>query len=534
MNTRELEALLKRFKFGLLSKATDGDYKEADFSSDRSVVIANSELNKLLPADITQQRSAAGFRRFIQAKGGYAERRAFIDEAFEPALAYIDSLITNSDKFSLNEDSYELGERLGRGGFGAVYKYHHKLLDMDFAIKVFEPAFASNDDKIEGEKRFFREAKMLFHLNHDNIVRVYDIGRTGGKPFIRLEFVDGRTLSKCIRDMGSVSFERSKKPIKGILSGLLYAHENGIIHRDLKPSNIMVLKDGTIKIIDFGVSTYLETGDHTRLTKTGEQICGGAYQDPQLVSKPSLRDPRSDIYSLGGLWFFLLTNRDPSADAQRVLQNLGSSMVTPAQIDIILRCLNSDADKRFQSCKEIMDLLFPHIEANGVTAVMGKSSHRITDVTRRDIFRHLNSGIREEYYENGYHGYYEFKLFGDFEELEFLKRLYQLDSMPSNDSRFPNFEADIRQHTINNEDWERNWIFTDDRLGLSTGDDDTLLRFLCEMFHPAVRDWKNDLEERVCLEALRILNSLITEDGYEIYESDKISGRPVFSYRYCL
>jgi serine/threonine-protein kinase len=534
VNTTELEALLKRFMFGLLSKATDGDYKEADFTNDRSAVLANSELNKLLPADITQQRSAAGFRRFIQAKGGYAERRAFIDEAFEPALAYIDSLITNSDKFSLNEGSYVLGEQLGHGGFSTVYKYHHRLLDMDFAIKVFEPSFASNDDKVEGEKRFFREAKMLFHLNHDNIVRVYDIGRTGGKPFIRLEFVEGRTLREWIQDMGGVSFERSKKPIKGILSGLQYAHENGIIHRDLKPSNIMALKDGTIKIIDFGISAYLETSDHTRLSKTGEQVGGGLYQDPRLIAQPQMRDVRSDIYSIGGIWYFLLTNSAPLPDARRILQNLGADKVTPAQIDIILRCLNLDADQRFQSCKEIMDLLFPHIEANGVTAVMGKSSRHITYVTRRDVFRRLSSGISVEYYENGYHGHYGFKMFGDFKELEFLKRLYQLDSMPSTDSRFSNFEADIRQHTVNNNDWESNWIFTDDRLGLSTGDDDTLLRFLCEMFHPEVRDWRNDLEERVCLEALGILNSLITEDGYEIYESHKISGRPVFSYRYCL
>ncbi|MDR2151532.1 MAG: protein kinase [Helicobacteraceae bacterium] len=532
MDIKDLYDALKRFMFGLLAKATSGNYPENDYAKDRGIVLANAELRKLIPVDILEHHSADGFRRFAQGKGGYVERRAFIENGLKPALSYLEGLMNDSDKFSLNAESYELGEPLGHGGFGAVFKYHHKLLDMYFAIKIFEPLFASDDDRIEGENRFFREAKMLFHLNHENIVRVYDIGRAEGKPFIRLEFVDGRTLNNWIRDMGGVSFERSKKPIKGILTGLLYAHENGIIHRDLKPSNIMVKKDGAVKIIDFGISAYLETSDHTRLTKTGEQICGGLYQDPRLIADPALRDVRSDIYSLGGIWYFLLTNRDPTTDARQILQNLGADVVTPAQADIILRCLNSDADQRFQSCKEIMDLLFPLPEATELNVAAGKSTRRITSVTRRDIFRRLKD-IYEEYYEYDGTRYYQFRMFGDFNELDFLKRLYQLDAMPSSDPRFKNFEEDIIQHTINNNDWQSDWIFTDDRLNFAAGDDDSLLRFLCEMFHPEIRDWKNKEEKSVCIKALSILNDLLNEDGYEIYEHDKISGRPVFSYRYC-
>ena len=532
MNIQEMDATLKRFMYGLLAKATNGDYPEKEYTSDRRKILANNELKKLLPAEILEHYTAAGFRTFMQDKGGYVERRAFINKALKPALEYMESLMTKSDSFSLNEDSYELGEQLGYGGFGAVYKYHHTLLDMDFAIKVFEPLFASNDDKLEGEKRFFREAKMLFHLNHENIVRVYDIGRTEGKPFIRLEYIEGRTLSSYIKKIGGVSFKRTKKPIKSILAGLSYAHKSSIIHRDLKPSNIMVQNNGSIKIIDFGISAYLETSDHTRLTKTGEQICGGSYQDPQLITNPSLRDVRSDIYSLGGIWFFLLTNRDPSPDSQRILQNLSSDLITPAQADIILRCLNSDPAQRFQSCDEIISLLFQESMSTDQNIEVGKSTHRITNITRRDIFRLNWSHITLETDDifNPYH----FQLFGELEELDFLKRLYQLDAMPSNDTRFNNFEADIIQHTINNDDWDGGWIFVDDRLGLSSGDDDTLLRFLCEIFHPEVRDWRNSYEREASYAALSQLNDLLKEDGYEIYESDKISGRPIFSYRYCL
>lgn len=532
MNIQELDATLKRFMYGLLAKATNGDYPEQDYANDRQKILANSELKKLLPADISEHFTSAGFRTFMQDKGGYVERRAFINEALKPALEYMETLLNGNDDFSLNEDSYELGDQLGYGGFGAVYKFRHTLLGMDFAIKVFEPLFASNDDKIEGEKRFFREAKMLFHLNHENVVRVYDIGRTKGKPFIRLEYVEGRTLSSYIRQIGGVSFERTKKPIRGILSGLSYAHKNGIIHRDLKPSNVMVQNNGGIKIIDFGISAYLETSDHTKLTKTGEQIGGGSYQDPQLIATPSLRDVRSDIYSLGGIWFFLLTNRDPSPDAQRVLQSLSSDFVTPAQTDIILRCLNSDAMQRFQSCDEIIKLLFHDDVSTESNIAVGKSTHRITNITRRDIFRLNWSHIwvdTEDIYNQ-----YRFQLFGELGELSFLKRLYQLDAMPSNDTRFKNFEENIIQHTINNDDWEESWIFVDDRLELSSGGDDKLLRFLCEIFHPEVRDWRDPYEKKASYSALSQLNDLLKEDGYEIYESDKISGRPIFSYRYCL
>jgi len=111
---------------------------------------------------------------------------------------------------------------------------------------------------------------MLFHLKHENIVSVYDIGRTRGNPFIRLEYIEGKTLKNCTEELGGVSFERSKKPIRGILAGLMHAHEKGVIHRDLKPSNIMVKKDGTIKIIDFALahtSKQMTTPDSPKLEK---------------------------------------------------------------------------------------------------------------------------------------------------------------------------------------------------------------------------------------------------------------------------
>jgi len=121
---------------------------------------------------------------------------------------------------------------------------------------------------------------------------------------------------------------------------------------------------------------------------------------------------------------------------------------------------------------------------------------------------------------------------GDLSNIDFLKRIYKLHTMPSNDPRFEDFEGDITQHTVNNNDWPWDWVFKDERLRLGSGDDDCLLKFLCEMFHPEVRDWRDEKTSNISLSVLHKLNILLQEDGYEIYETDRISGCPVFSYRY--
>ena len=251
---------------------------------------------------------------------------------------------------------HTLGEELevlGRGGFGEVYRYRHPILDMDFAVKVFDPWFATDEDRVEGEKRFFREAKMLFRLNHPNIVRIYDVGRIKGKPFIKIEFVDGKTLDKIQQQYSNLPFANAARAMLQILSGLQYAHENGIIHRDLKPTNVMVATEGwKCKIIDFGISAFMDTEGYTRLTKTGEQIAGGAYIDPELTSRPGLRDVRSDIYSAGAIMYFLLCGHPPGPDAEAFLKKSNGGL-EESQIAVVMKALSSDIDSRYKTCNEM-------------------------------------------------------------------------------------------------------------------------------------------------------------------------------------
>lgn len=142
----------------------------------------------------------------------------------------------------------------------------------------------------------------------------------------------------------------------------------------------------------------------------------------------------------------------------------------------------------------------------------------ITQVTRRDILDIINYGYENNNIKICYHG--------RFKEIDFLKRIYDLEKMPSTDSRYKNAEGDILQHTVNNEDWDIDWVFSDKRFGLANGDDETLMNFLCEMFHPVIR---NELQP--WQDILKVINELLHFDGYELYEHNQLSGRAIYNWR---
>ena len=283
---------------------------------------------------------------------------------------------------------YEIGERIGGGGFGEVFKYHHKLIDLDFAIKILNPSFVPEEEKEDYNNRFFREAKILFTLDHPNIVKIYDTGMIRDKPFIKMEYINGINIDEFIQKYSKVNFKRSLKPIIALLEGLSYAHKKGIIHRDLKPRNYMVTLDGKFKIIDFGISAYLESELYTRLTRTGEQIAGGIYTDPELTNNSKLKDVRSDIYSVGALWYYLLTGRAPAgSDVRQYL--IDSSEITKFQADIIMKCLSQNINNRYSTCDELLLRINPP-KTKCQRIVINDSSNQITEVTRIDMFEYYN------------------------------------------------------------------------------------------------------------------------------------------------
>ncbi len=150
---------------------------------------------------------------------------------------------------------------------------------------------------------------------------------------------------------------------------------------------------------------------------------------------------------------------------------------------------------------------------------------RITEITKRDIYEMFREGITD-------YGIFDLKVdypyYGRLDEIEFLERLYNLHEMESSDSRYSNAHGDIIQHTINNDDYSYCWVFTDDRFQLNKGSDEIYLKFLCEVFHPYVRDEQRDWN-RFFYE----INKLIRVDGYELYSKEKISGRDIYGWRLC-
>ena len=152
--------------------------------------------------------------------------------------------------------------------------------------------------------------------------------------------------------------------------------------------------------------------------------------------------------------------------------------------------------------------------------------NRITEITKRDIYELFRDGYTEP--DDIFSFIIEYPYYGRLEEIEFLSRLYDLEKMQSNDSRYSNARGDIIQHTVNNDDFPYCWVFQDDRFELNNGSDETFLKFLCEIFHPLVRDEKKEWEK-----FFNKVNELIRIDGYELYVKQRISGRAEYGYRLC-
>jgi len=357
MSNEALLDLIDEFKSGMLSKATNGDIDEAEYKRCRDILMKVPKLKVYIPAFIKDNRTAQEFRRNMQMLDQhYAGRRDIITQQMNVLIELIESHMGTDPFMELQE--YKQLELLGYGGFGTVYRYYNECLDMDFAVKIYEPIFISTEEQVEGERRFFREAKMMFALNSPYIARIYDAGRVDNKPYIRMELVDGYNLNGVHEQDGNMDFKRSAMVILQILAGLKVAHVRGVIHRDLKPSNVMFSKEHKIfKIIDFGVSAFLDTDNHTKLTKTGEHIAGGAYIDPLLQDNPKLRDPRVDIYSVGAIWYFLLCGRAPSGSDMRDYLKQSCIDLVNWQIDIVMKCLSGKIDDRFNTSEELFNLI---------------------------------------------------------------------------------------------------------------------------------------------------------------------------------
>jgi serine/threonine protein kinase len=244
----------------------------------------------------------------------------------------------------------EILELLGKGGMGAVYKARQTGLDRLVAVKILPPEVGRDPAFAE---RFTREARALARLSHPNIVAIHDFGQTDGLFYFVMEFVDGANLRQAIQSSQLTPHE-ALAIVPQICDALQYAHDEGIVHRDIKPENILLDKKGRVKIADFGLSKLLASGERESLdvSLTGtHQVMGTLrYMAPEQMQGTKTVDHRADIYSLGVVFYELLTGELPMGRFDPPSQKVEIDVRLD---EVVLRALAQEPAKRYQRASEV-------------------------------------------------------------------------------------------------------------------------------------------------------------------------------------
>lgn len=268
-------------------------------------------------------------------------------------------------------ERYRVQSLIGHGGMGMVYKVEQIYLGKELALKILHSRSATDVTV----RRFHHEAQAVFGIDHPSLISVHDFGLLDQRiPFLVMDYVQGCSLADRIKMQGTLTVHEAVPIFLRICFGLGYAHDHGVIHRDVKPSNIMLSdgmspsEDGCVKIVDFGIAkfTQLEASDVQALTRTGEVFGSPLYMSPEQCSGSSV-DQRSDIYSLGCVFFEVLTGTTPFVGANALstmMRHMGENPPTlkeaslgkdfpPLLEQIISRMLAKRASERYQNLSQV-------------------------------------------------------------------------------------------------------------------------------------------------------------------------------------
>jgi serine/threonine protein kinase/Tfp pilus assembly protein PilF len=254
---------------------------------------------------------------------------------------------------------YKISAKLGEGGMGEVFLATDTKLDRQVALK-FLPASLQSDP--ESRERLLREARAASKLNHKNILTIYAVESTDGRDFIVMEYVDGKSLKDLIEATEQISIDQILRIGLQVCDGLSAAHEHGIVHRDIKPANILMTSKGQIKITDFGLATWRGA---VQLTKEGTTVGTAAYMSPEQIQGKKV-DPRSDLFSLGIMFYEMIASRRPfagdhdAAISYAIMNDIPEPLarfksgVHPALEQVVGRALEKDPATRYQTAADML------------------------------------------------------------------------------------------------------------------------------------------------------------------------------------
>ena len=267
----------------------------------------------------------------------------------------------NKDKYigQVFDDRYEILELIGEGGMSIVYKARDQRLNRYVAVKIMRDEMASDE---EFRRTFCAEAHAVAMLSHPNIVAVYDVSHSDEIEYIVMELVDGITLRQYMDRRGALQWRETLHFTRQIARALSHAHERGIIHRDIKPQNIMMLRDGTVKVEDFGIAAL----ENDAYESNGQAIGSIHYIAPEQA-RGELPDARSDIYSLGIVMYEMLTAQKPydgETIGEIAVKHINAAAVPPHELvpdvppeleRITLKAMCADIEERYQNAEELLE-----------------------------------------------------------------------------------------------------------------------------------------------------------------------------------
>ncbi|WDU84074.1 Stk1 family PASTA domain-containing Ser/Thr kinase [Caloramator sp. Dgby_cultured_2] len=254
---------------------------------------------------------------------------------------------------------YILLEKVGDGGMALVFKAKDTLLNRFVAVKILRPEFANDTEFLS---KFKRESMAAASLSHPNIVSIFDVGENDGLNYIVMEYIKGKTLKDYIKEKGKIKYDEALRIILQISQALDHAHKNGVVHRDVKPHNILITEDNIIKVTDFGIA---RASTFNTVTNTGKVMGSVHYLSPEQA-RGVYSDHRTDIYSLGVVFYEMLIGRPPY-DAESpitiAIKHIQDEIEEPIKVDpnipiavndIVVKMMQKDMTRRYQNAKEII------------------------------------------------------------------------------------------------------------------------------------------------------------------------------------